>query len=73
MKKVKNKKQLTAAEIAIKAEGREFKNYKTRAISAAKDFNYGDDVVASLKAATTSYQVETIMKTARVAFWEARA
>lgn len=42
-------------------------NYKRKAISAAKDFRYGDDVLLKLKSANTEAEIAHIMASARKA------
>jgi hypothetical protein len=41
------------------------KQFKRQAIKAAKDFNYGDEVISKLKAAKTVAEMDRIMRTAR--------
>lgn len=41
------------------------KTFRRQAIKAAKDLDYGEEVVLSLKAAKTVGEMDRIMKTAR--------
>lgn len=40
-------------------------DYRRRAISIAKQLNYGIETIVRLKNATTDYEIARIMKTAR--------
>lgn len=40
-------------------------NYKRKAISAAKDLRYPEEVITQLKSATTETEITRIMNTAR--------
>lgn len=72
MKKQPKKKQLTPEQIALKSAEAEFKRYRKQAANAAEDLGYDDAVVESIKAAENIGKINTIMKEARKAFWEAR-
>lgn len=43
--------------------------YRSRALSAAKDFEYGTDVLKRLRDAKTEDEITTIMKEARHKKW----
>lgn len=44
----------------------EFKLYQKQAIEAADDLNYGPDVIARIKQATTNSEIARIMRQARL-------
>lgn len=43
----------------------EFRNYKRQAIKAARDLNYGDEVISDIRAAKKDSEIITIMANAR--------
>lgn len=43
--------------------------YRRKALTAARDFNYGDGVIRSIKNAKTEGEIQTIMVTARKEKW----
>lgn len=48
----------------------EFISYRRDAIKAAKDFEYGEETIKKLKAATTILEVQRIMVTRRHEFFK---
>jgi hypothetical protein len=46
-------------------------DYKVHALEAARDFNYGEEVIVKIKKAKTDYEISGIMSVARKAQMEA--
>lgn len=45
---------------------REFKEYKKRAVKAAKELSYDDSVISDIKSCKTSVEISNVMKAARL-------